>query len=136
MKLTDLDELIPNYAMNKQELDSYEKLCKKENAQIKAIMSKFKTLSYEVKGYKASYSVSDRVTMNEEMLLSIFDTASTKEMGIVKTKEYIDYDALENAIYNGLISKDMLLEMDKAKESKEVVTLRVTKIKPKKEEED
>lgn len=136
MNLTDLDELIPQYALNKRELDSYKKLCDNENAQIKAIMSKFKTLSYEAKGYKASYSVSERVTMNEEMLLQIFDTGGAREMGIVKTKEYIDYDALENAIYNGWIPKDTLLEMDKAKETKEVVTLRVTKIKPKKEEED
>lgn len=134
MKLNELDTLIPQYANNKSELDGYKKICDRENAQIKAIMKDFVITNYEAGGYKASYSVSERESMNEEMLLEIAHNYGISE--IVKTKEYIDYDALENAIYNGRISQDILLEMNKAKEIKEVVTLRVTKIKPKKEVED
>lgn len=134
MRLNELDTLIPQYANNKSELDGYKKICDKENAQIKAIMKDFVITNYEAGGYKASYSVSERESMNEEMLLEIAHIHGIPE--IVKTKEYIDYDALENAIYNGRISQDILLEMNKAKEIKEVVTLRVTKVKPKKEVED
>ena len=133
MKLSDLDNLIPRYAENKSELDGYKKICDKENAQIKAIMKDFVVDKYEAGGYKASYSVSTRESMNEEMLLSIAHIYGIPE--IVKTKEYIDFDALEKAIYDGKISKEILLEMDRAKEVKEVVTLRVTKIKEKKEED-
>lgn len=125
--MIDLDELIPQYALNKSELDSYKKLCDRENAQIKAVMKDFALQHYEAGGYKATYSVSNRETMNEEKLLDIAHNFGLHK--IIKTKEYIDFDALEKAIYDGEISEEMLLEMDKAKESKEVVTLRVSKIK-------
>ena len=127
MKLSDLDELIPRYAANKSELESYKKICDKENAQIKAVMKSFVVQNYEAGGYKASYSVSKRESMNEEMLLQIAHMHGIPE--IVKTKEYIDFDALERAIYNGQISDEVLMEMDKAKEVKEVVTLRISKVK-------
>ena len=128
-----LDTLIPQYAQNKLELDSYKKICDKENAQIKSIMAELSDNTYEAGVYRATYSVSTRETMNEEKLLEILGD-SARDMGIIKTKEYVDFDALEKAIYDGKISDNTLLEMDKAKESKEVVTLRVTKIKKKKEE--
>ena len=128
-----LDTLILRYAENKAELDSYKKICDKENAQIKSIMLGSKLDKHEVGDYRATCVVSKRETMNEEMLLEIAHQHGLSE--IVKTKEYIDYDALENAIYNSLIPTDILLEMDKAKDVKEVVTLRVSKIK-KKEEKD
>jgi len=134
MKLNDLDELIPQYAANKNELDSYKKICDKENAQIKAIMKDFSVQKYTAGSYKASYSVSVRETMNEAMLLEIAHQYGISE--IVKTKEYIDYDALENAIYNNKIPDEILLEMDRAKETKEVVQLRVTKVKDAEKEEN
>ena len=62
------------------------------------------------------------------MLLEILG-GDARAIGIIKTKEYVDFDALEKAIYNGLLPGETLLEMDKAREVKEVVTLRVTKIK-------
>lgn len=131
MKLQDLDTLIPQYAANKAEMDDYKKICDRENAEIKSIMRDFVVSSYEASGYKATYSVSERTSMNEEMLLDIVHNYNIP--GIVKTKEYIDYDALEKAIYDGEISEEILLEMDKAKTVKEVVTLRVSKVKQKKE---
>lgn len=130
MALNDLDTLIPQYAENKAELDSYKKICDKENAEIKAVMADFALQHYEAGGYKATYSVSERESMNEEMLLEIAHNRGIPE--IVKTKEYIDFDALEDAIYNGRISQEVLLEMNKAREVKEVVTLRVSKVKEKK----
>lgn len=127
MKLNDLDELIPQYAQNKAEMESYKKICDRENAEIKSIMKSFVVQTYQAGGYKASYSVSKRESMNEEMLLQIAHMHGIPE--IVKTKEYIDFDALEKAIYDGKISDDILMEMDKAKETKEVVTLRISKVK-------
>ena len=132
MKLNDLERLIPQYAANKVELDSYKKICDRENTQIKSIMRDFAINKYETSGYKASYSVSTRETMNEDKLLEIAHMYGIPE--IVKTKEYIDFDALEKALYDGKISKEVMLEMDKAKEVKEVVTLRVSKVKKKEEE--
>lgn len=145
MKLmTNLDELIPRYAQNKAEMDSYKKICDSENAQIKALMADLDDPVYEAGGYKATYSVQERESMNENVLLEILKhntgnnsvVLSSPDFGIVKLKEYIDFDALEKAIYDGKISDDVLLEMNKAKEVKEVVTLRVTKIKKKREDKD
>lgn len=133
MNLNDLDELIPRYASNKAELDSYKKICEQENAQIKAIMKDFAVQRKEAGSYVATYSVSRRESFDEDKLLQIAHHYGIPE--IVKTREYIDFDALEKAIYDGKISTDVLLEMDKAKEVKEVVTLKVTKKKEKKSNE-
>ena len=140
MKLNDLDKLIPQYAANKSELDGYKKICDKENAQIKEIMKSFVVTNYEAGDYKANYSVSKRETMNEDILISLFTSVPgfvsvSENYGIVKNKPYIDFDALEKAIYDDKLTQDQLMELNKAKETKEVVTLRVTKVK-KKEDED
>jgi len=122
-----LDELIPQYAINKSELDAYKKLCDKENAEIKSIMKDLALQKYEAGEYKATYTISKRETMDEEILLEVAHQFGIPE--IVKTKEYIDFDALENAIYNGKISPEILTEMDRARSVKEVVTLRISKNK-------
>lgn len=124
-----LEELIPQYALNKSELDSYKKICDKENAEIKQLMLSDDLDKIEVDGYRATCTVSTRESMNEEMMLEIAHNFGIPE--IVKVKEYIDYDVLEKAIYDGNISQDVLLEMEKAKEVKEVITLKVSKIKKK-----
>lgn len=131
MELKALDKMIPQYAANKKEADSYKKLCDTENAAIKAVMQEYALQHYEAGGYKATYSIQRRESMNEELLLEIAHNYGIPE--IVKTKEYIDYDALENAIYNNLIPPKVLEEMDRAKEVKEVAVLKVTKIKEKEE---
>lgn len=139
MSLNELDKLIPQYAQNKSELDSYKKICERENNKIKSIMKDFVVTHYEADGYRANYSVSQRETLNEELLLSLFTsvpafTKIAEDCSIVKTKQYIDFDALEKAIYDGKLSQEQLLEINKARETKEVVTLRVSKIKESEEE--
>ena len=128
-----LENLIPQYALNKSELDSYKKLCDAENAQIKEIMLSESIEEATSGGYVAKVVVQNRESMNEEKLLEIAHHHGISE--IVKTKEYIDFDALENAIYRGLINQEIILEMDSAKEVKEVVTLRISKVKKRKVEE-
>lgn len=132
MELKTLDSLIPRYAANKREQDSYKKLCDKENAEIKAIMKNFALPKYEAGGYRATYSIQKRESVNEEMLLDILKRHGDCE-GIIKIKEYIDFDALERAIYNGLIPGDVVCQMDAATEVKEIPTLKVTKIKGEKD---
>ena len=135
-KLNDLDTLIPQYAANKSELDNYKKICDNENAKIKSIMTDFVVSNYEAGGYKASCSVQQRESVNEEILLSLFQTVPSfaklqDKYEIVKNKPYIDFDALEKALYDGAVSDEQIADIDKAREVKEVVTLRVTKIKNK-----
>lgn len=125
--LAELDRLIPQYAANKSEMDSYKKICDRENAEIKTLMADLELPQRIVGGYKAIRSVQRRETINEELLLAIAHKYNLFD--VIKTKEYIDFDALEHAIYIGRISSNVLLEMDKAKEVKEVVTLTIKKVK-------
>lgn len=129
-----LDELIPQYAENKSELDSYKKICAKENAEIKSLMKDFALQKYETDDYKVSYSIQKREKINEDILLDVLKNDNSDlfiQLGIIKTKEYIDFDALEKAIYDGHIGTETILEMDKAREITEVETLRVSKIRRK-----
>ncbi len=123
---TYLDDLILKYAENKEKLEAFKKLTEAENKEIKFLMKSSGETEHISDEYKASYIVSTRESMNEEMLLVV---AHKYGIPVIKTKEYIDFDALENAIYNNRISNEALLEMDKAKSKKEVVTLRITKLK-------
>lgn len=132
--LQKLDELIPQYAVNKSELDSYKKICDKENAEIKSIMTDLVLPSYDAGDYVATCSVSERESFNEEILISLFDSVPgfvkvCEQFEIIKSRPYIDFDALEKAIYDEALSKDQLLELEKAKEVKTVTTLRVKRKK-------
>lgn len=121
-----LSQLLPVYEANKSKMDSYKKLVDKDNKKIKSIMLEAGLKEFVVDDIKASCSVSEREDFIEEALI-----AKLKEMkvpGIVKKKEYVDMDALENAIYNGKIDAAALAD---CQTKKEVVTLRVTKLKRK-----
>ena len=136
IELVSLEDLILRYANNKAEFDSYKKLCDTDNAKIKELMLAEGISERRVEGYKATCTVSQRETMKEDVLLSMFTSvpafvAIADEYDIVKQKPYIDFDALEKVIYDGKLSNEQLLDLDKAKESKEVVTLRISKIKNK-----
>lgn len=128
-----LDTLIPQYAENKSMLDDYKKICDNENKQIKELMEEG---SYEAGGWKATKTISTRETMNEEKLLAVAKKNGYYLSDIIKTKEYIDMDKLEALLYKGNISKEVLMEIDKCRESKEVVTLRISKVKEKKDAEN
>jgi hypothetical protein len=121
-----LSQLLPVYEANKSKMDSYKKLVDKDNKEIKSIMLEAGLREFVVDDIKASCSVSEREDFIEEALI-----AKLKEMkvrGIVKKKEYVDMDALENAIYNGKIDAAALAD---CQTKKEVVTLKVTKLKRK-----
>lgn len=127
--LEKLNKLVPQYAQTKQQADTYKKQSDKENAEIKSIMTSLALQHYEAGGYKVVRSVQKRESINEEQLIEIAHKYNIPD--VIKTKEYIDFDALEKAIYDGNISQDILLEMDKAKDVKHVVQLRISKLEEK-----
>lgn len=121
-----LSQLLPVYEANKSKMDSYKKLVDKDNKEIKTIMLGAGLREFVVDDIKASCSVSEREDFIEEALIA--KLKKMKVPGIVKKKEYVDMDALENAIYNGKINAAALAD---CQTKKEVVTLRVTKLKRK-----
>lgn len=135
----DLEELIPSYFQNKSELDDYKKICEQENSLIKIKMNELCTDKFETGVYVAKKVTQHRETINEEALLKLLkDTViflpdsvapvaiSGAIPGLIKTKEYIDMDVLEDAIYNGKIPEDVVASMASCKEVKDVETLKVT----------
>lgn len=125
----ELKELIPVYYDNKQNLDFYKKQCDAENAKIKELMAEQKITDFEVDGITAKYVIQNKESMDEDRLLILL-----KERGyenVIKTREYVDMDLLEDALYHDTIDKDTIVEMDKCKNVKEVIQLRVSKRKVK-----
>lgn len=119
-----LTELLPIYHMQKSEMDSIKKVIDKENAEIKTLMRESNLPEFVAGDIKATCSVSERQDFIEEALIE--KLKDMKVRGIIKKKEYVDMDALENAIYNGKVDAAALASCQTIKE---VVTLRVSKVK-------
>jgi len=122
-----LQEKIKYYFDQKTILDTVKKDVDKFNTEIKSEMADLDTL--EVDNLIAKKTISTRESIDEEKLIPIIKSWNIPNEDIIKTKEYVDMEALENAIYNGLISQEQLVEMSSAKTVKEIVTLKVTKKK-------
>lgn len=126
----ELIEAIDRYGFNKDELDDYKAICDEESKHIKQMMGDAHLKSYNTDLFKATYIVSDRTTMDEAKLLGVIHKNNLPEtLGIIKTKEYIDEDALESAIYNGEISDDVMAQISECTIKKEVISLKLTKQK-------
>ena len=127
-----LEELIPQYAMNKQELDSYTKICKDENEQIKAHLVALGQDEYSAGGYKVKRIVAVKESMNEAKLIEVL-----RQNGIdaaIKTREYVDMDALEAYLYNNTPSADLARQLEGCRTTSETVQLRLSKVKSNKGE--
>ena len=122
----ELSELVPRYYTNNTEMKKYKKLADADNKEIKEVMGLLNLTEYEVGGITAKISVSKRVDLLEDVLMEKIKVLGVE--GIIKTKEYIDMDALEDALYHGRINPATLAQ---AQVEKEVVTLRVNKKKAK-----
>lgn len=129
-----LDELIPVYVENKADLDRIEKICKSQNAEIKKQLEDLGEDEYTAGGYVVKRTVSERESMNEERLLEMMKKHNVPN--VIKTREYVDMDALENYLYNNELSDEMAADLNSCREIKEVVQLRISKEKKKKKKED
>ena len=123
-----LDELIPLYGEQNTQCNALKKVVSDLNTKIKLAIHESAKENEDVivGGWKCKLSVDDNSTMNEARLL---DVAKTHGIDIIRTKEYIDFDALEKLIYNGDIPKETLLEIDSCRDAGTKETLRVTKVK-------
>ena len=118
--MSKLNELIPLYYEHNELVKKHKKVADKANKEIKETMAEQGITEFATNGLVATVSVSERVDLMEDVLMEKIKELGIK--GIIKTREYIDMDALETALYNGLINPAMLAQ---AQTKKEVVTLRV-----------
>lgn len=127
-----LDELVPVYAETKADFDMYKKMCESQNTLIKSQLEKLGKDSHTAGGYVAKRTVSTRESINEDRLLEVLKKHNIE--GIIKTREYVDMDALEKYLYNNDLSDELATDMNSCREITEVVQLRISKEKKKKEE--
>ncbi len=122
--MSKLHELIPLYYNNNEAVKRYKKVADKANKEIKEIMAEQEITEFATHGLVAKVSISERVDLMEDVLMDKIKELGIK--GVIKTREYVDMDALENALYHGEINPATLAE---AQTKKEVVTLRISQSK-------
>ena len=122
-----LNSTIECFYEDKRMLDKYKKSTEEYNKEIKDIMSNININEFETdSGLIAKLTHKQSESFNEEKLLT-----KIKELnipGIIKTREYVDMEALENAIYNENIDAS---ELSSCREIKETIALKVSKKKEK-----
>ena len=125
-----LAEAIDRYAQNKSEKDKYDKLCKPDNDFIKSTMIEAKYTDFESDYNVAKVTAVDKGYTDEAKLINVIHSFNIpNSLGIIKTKEYIDEDALESAIYNGEIPQEVMNEIVKCKVEKTEYRLTIKKKK-------
>ena len=124
-----LEELIPVYGENNAQYNSLKKVVGEQSSEIKKLMQGNKLDEKTVGDWTAKLTVKRSESFDEDKLIGI-----VKELGfadqLIETKEYVNMDALEEAIYRGDITQDMLaVQISKAKVVKETVALNIKKKK-------
>lgn len=129
-----LEVLIPQYARQKEDFDDLKKEVDKNNALIKDLMCRANVDTYKAEGYVAKRTESSRETMDAEKLLKVM-----KKHGLtacIQTVEVVNMEALERYLYDNGASPELADDIDTCRKITPVVTLRVSKAKRKKEDDE
>ena len=130
MNNNELEELINAYRTNKQEVDDLKKVVDRQNKEIKDIMLEEDLKEFTTyNNYTAKIIVTEKDTMNEELLLSRLQVVKDKYPNLIKTREYVDLDELENLVYNNLLDENTVAKVNSCITTKEVIQLRISKKK-------
>ena len=132
----ELKQLAQEYVDKKAELTKLSKVVDAINTEIKTAMESSKLGEVETEsGAVVHYGVTKKESLDEAMLLiKLKQTAPNTTC--IKTKEYVDMDALESEIYHGDIPKEALDAMQKCKTVKLTPTLTISKAKKSKQTGD
>jgi len=133
-KMVDLTNLVNDFGANNEKLKELKKVCEGKNAEIKEIMSTEKLSTFSTDQYNASYIIKESTKVDEDRLLEVLKKDWTSRNGsmecpYIKKREYVDSDALEAAIYNSQIDKDLLIEIKNCSTVIKTPTLTVKKTK-------
>lgn len=126
-----LKNLINDYADKNKLFNSVKKEVDRLKTDIKTSMSEMKLTDFATGDYIATVSTVTKESFDEELLVNFVKGLGIR--GAVKKKEYVDMDVLEKAIYNGRISPEQLIEMERCKNSTSYQTLKIKKNKKEKE---
>lgn len=123
----DIASIIDSYGKNKDEEKGLKKYIDKESKLIKEYFSKNNLESFESEKYTAIVSNTTKTSLNDDLAIEILKANLKPEelKTVIKTKEYIDEDALEKLSYSGF---DMSI-LERAFIEKVTSTLRIKKNK-------
>ena len=102
--MTKLEELVKKYIEAKKKEADITKVTKDLNSKIKKAMLADDIDEVETDCGTARISVRKNESFDEENLINYLKETG-KARGLVKKKEYIDYDALESAIYRESLTR-------------------------------
>lgn len=124
----DLSKIIDEYKESKDKENALKKVNNKLNENIKSYMYEHGMSSADSEKYTATLTKTDKESLNEELAIELIKENLEGALlnTVIKTKEYIDEDALEKLVYNGDFDINKLA---KAKIVKETYTLRITRRK-------
>lgn len=99
----DIASIIDSYGKNKDEEKGLKKYIDKESKLIKEYFSKNNLESFESEKYTAIVSNTTKTSLNDDLAIEILKANLKPEelKTVIKTKEYIDEDALEKLSYSG-----------------------------------
>lgn len=123
----DIASIIDSYGKNKDEEKCLKKYIDKESKLIKEYFSKNNLESFESEKYTAIVSNTTETSLYDDLAIEILKANLNPEelKTVIKTKEYIDEDALEKLSYSGF---DMSI-LERAFIEKVTSTLRIKKNK-------
>lgn len=123
----DIASIIDSYGKNKDEEKGLKKCIDKESKLIKEYFSKNNLESFESNKYTAIVSNTTKTSLNDYLAIEILKANLKPEelKTVIKTREYIDEDALEKLSYSGF---DMSI-LERAFIEKVTSTLRIKKNK-------
>ena len=121
----DLSKTIDEYKESKDKENSLKKINNELSENIKSYMHEHNMTTADTDNYTATLSRKDSESLNEDLAIEIIkeNLGGALLASVIKTKEYIDEDALEKLVYNGDFDVNKLA---KAKIVKPTFTLRVT----------
>ena len=131
---SELEALIDEFGPKNELAKSLKKELEPLGVKIKEIMANIEPSKVTTKEFEATYSVAVSSSIDEVKLLAALSTDRVwaELNGLIKTKEYVDMDALENVLYHDLASEEMLEKINACQITKETPKLVVKKLKGKK----
>lgn len=120
-----LEQIIGKFYDVKSDADDFKKEADSYNKEIKELMAKINIEDYTTEdGLVAKKSIQKRESFNEPNLINYLKENDFSDA--IDLVEVINYDKLEDMIYNGKLIASDIAEF---RETKEVVTLKVSKKK-------
>lgn len=123
---SEFDSMVDDYVVAKKKEQEAGKITKVLGPQIKKYLAEDNLTNYDTADSSVSVQIRSSVSFDEESLIDYLKSSGLSR-GLVKRKEYVDFDALESAIYRGKLSDEQVKELDKFKIEKTTSALVIKK---------